>query len=52
VVGLIGFAADRPVSGSLDRATIYHCGVARMERGRSGKNPARGTIVLDRRTKY
>jgi hypothetical protein len=52
VISLIGFAAERLVFGWLDRATIYRWGMARMARGGSRKNPARGTIVLDRRTKY
>jgi NitT/TauT family transport system permease protein len=29
-IGLIGFAAERFVFGSLERATIYRWGVARM----------------------
>ena len=30
VIGLIGFAAERLVFGSLERATIYRWGIARM----------------------
>jgi len=33
VIGLIGFAAERLVFGSLERATIYRWGMARMAKG-------------------
>jgi NitT/TauT family transport system permease protein len=33
VIGLIGFAAERLVFGSLERATIYRWGMARMTKG-------------------
>jgi NitT/TauT family transport system permease protein len=32
-IGLIGFAAERFVFGSLERATIYRWGMARMAKG-------------------
>jgi NitT/TauT family transport system permease protein len=33
VIGLIGFATERLVFGSLERATIYRWGMARMAKG-------------------
>ena len=33
LIGLIGFAAERLVFGSLERATIYRWGMARMTKG-------------------
>jgi NitT/TauT family transport system permease protein len=33
VIGLIGFAAERLVFGSVERATIYRWGMARSARG-------------------
>jgi NitT/TauT family transport system permease protein len=33
VIGLIGFAAERLIFGSLERATIYRWGMARMPKG-------------------
>jgi NitT/TauT family transport system permease protein len=33
VIGLIGFAAERLIFGSLERATIYRWGMARMPQG-------------------
>lgn len=33
VIGLIGFAAERLVFGSIERATIYRWGMARMAKG-------------------
>ena len=33
MIGLVGFAAERRVFGSLERAAIYRWGMARMAKG-------------------